>query len=201
MDFTFQSQKPAISSFVSANGPSITVRLRPENRTRLPLELAWSPSAARRIPALASSSLNLPISASSCWLGILPASESLVALTITMTFIATPPWNEGTCFNNINPLTPPGHQGAQPRVAQDKPAPEQCAENDRKQDFEQAILMMHMGVNRSTEVARQQDSAENGSLGDQVKDSTGKQDDSEGNNHVLVISKLARGFHDKVRLD
>src|SRR5262249_51076153 len=121
-------------------------------------------------------------------------------LTITMTFIATSPWNEGTCLNNINPLTPPGHQRAQPRVTQDKAAPEQCAENDREQDFEQAILMMHMGGNRSTEVASQQDSAENGSLGDQVEDSTGKQDDSEGNNHVLRISKLPRGIHDKIRL-
>ena len=32
-------QKPAISSFVSANGPSMTVRFLPENRTRAPFEL------------------------------------------------------------------------------------------------------------------------------------------------------------------
>src|SRR6266550_1625968 len=42
LDFTFHSQKPAISSFVSANGPSITVRLLPENLTRAP----WSSPAA-----------------------------------------------------------------------------------------------------------------------------------------------------------
>src|SRR5215217_740129 len=39
IDFTFQIQKPAISSRVSANGPSVTIRFPPENFTRLPLEL------------------------------------------------------------------------------------------------------------------------------------------------------------------
>jgi hypothetical protein len=38
--------------------------------------------------ALASSSLNLPISAMTFSSGIIPASDSFVALTITMTFIA-----------------------------------------------------------------------------------------------------------------
>ena len=37
-DFTCHSQKPATSSFVSANGPSITVFLFPSNRTRAPFE-------------------------------------------------------------------------------------------------------------------------------------------------------------------
>src|SRR5437016_3378109 len=54
-DFTCHSQKPAISSFVSVNGPSITVRLLPANLTRAPLELAWSPSPARSMPAFSSS--------------------------------------------------------------------------------------------------------------------------------------------------
>ena len=35
----FQSQKPATNSFVSAKGPSITVRSFPEIRTRAPFEL------------------------------------------------------------------------------------------------------------------------------------------------------------------
>src|SRR5689334_24297182 len=35
IDFTCQIQKPATSSFVSANGPSITVRDLPLKRTRL----------------------------------------------------------------------------------------------------------------------------------------------------------------------
>ena len=39
LDFTCQSQKPATSSFDSAKGPSMTVRLAPSNRTRAPFEL------------------------------------------------------------------------------------------------------------------------------------------------------------------
>jgi len=40
IDFTCQIQKPAINSFVSAKGPSMTACFPPENRTRAPLELA-----------------------------------------------------------------------------------------------------------------------------------------------------------------
>ena len=45
IDLTWMSQKPAISSLVSAKGPSMTVRSFPENRTRAPFELGWSPSS------------------------------------------------------------------------------------------------------------------------------------------------------------
>ncbi len=83
-DFTCHSQKPAISSFVSAKGPSITVRFAPENLTRAPFELGWSPSPASITPAFTSSSLNFPISVRSFSLGMTPASESLSALTSTM---------------------------------------------------------------------------------------------------------------------
>jgi hypothetical protein len=41
-----------------------------------------------QIPAFTSSSLYFPIAASSSWVGITPASDSFVALTITITFIA-----------------------------------------------------------------------------------------------------------------
>ena len=47
---TCQIQNPAISSFVSAKGPSMTVRLVPENLTRAPFELGWSPSPASITP-------------------------------------------------------------------------------------------------------------------------------------------------------
>ena len=83
-DFTRHSQKPAINSFVSAKGPSITVRLSPENLTRAPFELGWSPSPASSTPAFASSSLNFPISVRSFSSGRRPASEFLVALTKIM---------------------------------------------------------------------------------------------------------------------
>src|SRR6185437_13835454 len=83
-DLHCQSQKPAISSLVSANGPSVTVRLPPENLTRAPFELGCSPSPASITPALTSSSLNFPIAASNSLLGSAPASLSGVAFTITM---------------------------------------------------------------------------------------------------------------------
>src|SRR5882672_2099772 len=80
-----------MSSLVSAKGPSIRVRLSPEKRTRLPFELGWSPSPASITPAFTSSSLNFPISASSFCFGMTPASESFVALTITMHRIVMSP--------------------------------------------------------------------------------------------------------------
>src|SRR5262249_54235187 len=89
-------QKPAISSFVSAKGPSMTVRLAPENLTRAPFELGWSPSPASITPAFTSSSLNFPIAASSFSSGITPASESLVALTIAMNRIVVSPRCSGS---------------------------------------------------------------------------------------------------------
>lgn len=46
-----------------------------------------SPSPARRMPACASSSLYFPMAARSSVLGSSPASDALVALTITMTFM------------------------------------------------------------------------------------------------------------------
>src|SRR5207253_6678158 len=85
MDFTCHSQKPAISSLVSVKGPSITRLLPPPNLTRTPLALECSPSPASITPAFTSSSLNLPISLRISRLGSTPASESLFALTITMT--------------------------------------------------------------------------------------------------------------------
>ena len=45
-------EKPAMSSLASVKGPSTTVRDLPENLTRAPLELGWSPSRASRTPAL-----------------------------------------------------------------------------------------------------------------------------------------------------
>src|ERR1700674_2279410 len=91
IDLTCHNQKRAISSLVSANGPSITLRFGPENRTRLPFELGWSPSPASITPAFASSSLNLPIAARSSVFGMTPDSESLLALTITIHRIVMSP--------------------------------------------------------------------------------------------------------------
>src|SRR5712692_9196106 len=44
-------QNPAISSFASVNGPSVTTRLPPDTRMRAPLELGWRPSSLSSTPA------------------------------------------------------------------------------------------------------------------------------------------------------
>ena len=87
---TCQSQYPAMSSFVSAKGPSITVRLSPLKCTRLPLLLGWRPSPASMMPAFTNWSLYASMSERSFSLGIWPASDSAVALTMTMTRILEP---------------------------------------------------------------------------------------------------------------
>ena len=86
-EVTLHIQNPAISSFVSTKGPSVTMRLLPENRTRAPWELGRSPSIASRIPACASSSLYFPMAASGPGRGGFSASYARVASTITMTFM------------------------------------------------------------------------------------------------------------------
>ncbi len=93
-DRTCQSQKPAISSFASANGPSITVRFPPSNRTRAraPFELGWSPSAASITPAFTSSSLYFCIFAMISVLGSVPASLASFSLTRTMNRIVVSPF-------------------------------------------------------------------------------------------------------------
>src|SRR6202008_4018694 len=70
----------------------MTVRWPSENLMRVPFEVGWSPARSRRTPAFISSSLYLPISPRSSSLGIMPASDSLLALTIIMnrmTFLPT----------------------------------------------------------------------------------------------------------------
>ena len=90
-DFTSIIQKPASSSLVSVKGPSVKVRFDPENVTRVPFELGWSPSPAISTPAFAISSLNCPIAARSSLLGSAPASDSFDALTSIMKRIVMSP--------------------------------------------------------------------------------------------------------------
>ena len=82
-DFTSKIQKPATSSFASANGPSTTVRVFSLKWTRTPFELGWSPSPLTITPAAASSSLYFCIALNSSTLGILPASLFAFAFTMT----------------------------------------------------------------------------------------------------------------------
>src|SRR5690606_35717604 len=73
-DSVCNSQKPAISSLVSLNGPSTTVHWPPANLTRAPLLLGCRPSPPSIAPASASSSLYWPRAVSTASLGFSPAS-------------------------------------------------------------------------------------------------------------------------------
>src|SRR4029077_3541539 len=55
---TSHSQYPPTSSLLSANGPSMTLRCLPSNRTRLPCELGERRPLPTTIPAFANASLN-----------------------------------------------------------------------------------------------------------------------------------------------
>src|SRR5439155_198363 len=75
-DLAWMIQYPATSSFDSVKGPSMTVRFPPANLTRAPSALGWRPERSSRTPAFASSSLYLPIAASSSSLGSWPGFGS-----------------------------------------------------------------------------------------------------------------------------
>src|SRR5262249_47495483 len=92
-DLHFHSQKPAPNSLVSGKGPSSTIRFWRENLPWAPLEPGSTPSPARIPPPSVISSLNLLISARSPALAILPASEFLLAFTITMNLILMFPFH------------------------------------------------------------------------------------------------------------
>ena len=74
----------------------MTVRLGPSNWTRAPFELGCRPSPASMMPAFTSSSLYFIIAVSSSSLGMMPASLSLVALTITINRIVVSPLVSGS---------------------------------------------------------------------------------------------------------
>jgi hypothetical protein len=63
-----------MTSFVSVNGPTITVRLSPEYLMRKAFELGWRPEASSSAPAFTSSSWYDAIVAMSCSSGMTPAS-------------------------------------------------------------------------------------------------------------------------------
>lgn len=93
MSLTSQSQKPVTSSRGWGKGPSITVRSGPSNAIRLPREEGVRPSQPPSfiiMPALTSSSLNLPIASIISFVsavGTTPFSLSSVAFTNTITRI------------------------------------------------------------------------------------------------------------------
>jgi len=54
-EFNFQIQYPETRSLVFENGPMVTARSFPENVTRAPLELDWTPAPSSITPASMSS--------------------------------------------------------------------------------------------------------------------------------------------------
>src|SRR6185437_14118275 len=80
-----------MSSLVSAKGPSVTLALPLRRLTRAPLALDCRPPPSSMTPAAISSLLYAPIAAISSGLGRAPASDSSLALTITITRIAISP--------------------------------------------------------------------------------------------------------------
>ena len=63
MSLTSQMEKPATSSRVSVNGPSITVRREPSMTMRLALASFLRPAAATKTPAFTSSSVKASMAA------------------------------------------------------------------------------------------------------------------------------------------
>src|SRR5262249_32035650 len=78
---------PATSSFVSLNGPSMTVVLPREWRTRTAFEVGCRPARSSRTPAFDSSSLNFAIASRIFSSGITPASDFSFPFTNSMNFM------------------------------------------------------------------------------------------------------------------
>src|SRR5258708_5502031 len=108
-DLVLISQKPATRSPVRPNGPRLTLPCPAEYLIRAPFEVGCRPSPASMIPALTSSSLNLPIAVSSSVLGITPASVSLLAFTITMNRIVFLRLDLNS-LNSLGPVATGAHQ-------------------------------------------------------------------------------------------
>jgi hypothetical protein len=79
---------------VSAKGPSITARCSPEKLTRVPFEVGCRPSPASITPALTSCSLYFRIQVRISESGRMPASDSSVAFTRTMTRMLLSPLHD-----------------------------------------------------------------------------------------------------------
>src|SRR4029077_8370722 len=87
LDFSSNCAKPPIISLASVKGPSITVTLPPERRTRAPCAVGLGPPFPSMVPALASSSAILAM-ASINGLGGGPCfSECLTIIMNRMVFL------------------------------------------------------------------------------------------------------------------
>src|SRR5215475_3516838 len=81
-----------MASFVSANGPSVTIPLPPEMRMRVLSVVGWSAATSTSTPACLSSSLYFITAATTSASGSLPASEFLLAFTNIMNLMPRSPF-------------------------------------------------------------------------------------------------------------
>ena len=63
-----------MTSFASANGPSVTFGFPPENETRAPIDGGWRPSSASSTPAFCRDSLYFIIAATALASGMVPGA-------------------------------------------------------------------------------------------------------------------------------
>src|SRR5215470_17747319 len=96
LDFTLMSQKPPMASFVSANGPSVTMPLPPEMRMRVLSVVGCSAATSTSTPASLSSSLYFITAATTSASGSWPASESWLAFTNIRNLILRSPFPLGS---------------------------------------------------------------------------------------------------------
>src|SRR5439155_3738552 len=116
------------------------------------------PSPASITPAFRSSSLYFPISVSSFWLGMPPASDCLVAFTITRNRIVSPPYFQPAELSDLRGAC---QQRADAAVAQPESGPENRGEVDRSEYVrKKRISDPHMCGDRPAQVARPQNRAD-----------------------------------------
>src|SRR2546423_5974771 len=156
----------------------MTVRFPPENLTRAPLELGCRPARSSRTPAFISSSLYLPMAESSASLGILPASESLLAFTIIMKRMGfcllwlaveelpvdaglnLAPLRRRMTVSQIDMLSTYRKKVAQPLLTQKQAHPKQDAHVRREEYMtKQGITVAQMRGHRASQIAGQKDNS------------------------------------------
>ena len=160
------------------------------------------PLADSKMPALTSSSLYLPIAASNCSLGIAPASDSFVALTITITFIAESPfWGSLASY----PVTGSASRvviGSKvlSRSSRNRSPPHSSIPKITGKRVGNQPRRHADGPTRHAQVARQQDGAEDRGAGNQIEDRAGCQYDSQTDEDGFGITEPASGFQHRGRL-
>ena len=86
-----------------------------------------------------------------------------------------------------------GNECAQPLIAQEKSAPDQRADDNR---HEERIAHAQVSAGCATEIACQQDRAEDGSLRNHIDGRAGEFENSKPESEAFRKSKMSEAFHD-----